>query len=706
MTWLTPALGLWAAAIAVPTLLILYFLKLRRRDLEISTTLLWKKAIEDLQANAPFQRLRKNLLLFLQLLALAAALAALAQPQMQASAPPGLRHVIMIDRSASMKAQDAKNARGETVSRLDAAKEQAVELIKSLRDPGLFDKESGDRAMVVVFDKAGEPPRQPFTSDKSLLISAIESITATDSPTSGEEAFALVRAQAPKRTITETDAEGILRTYEQPAGPVGTIHLWSDGRIPDAEKMVPGKEDEFVYHAVGSPDSINVGITSLRAGRAFDDPTKLSIFVGVSSTDPKERTLDVELAIGDDIAGIRSVTLPAATSEVAGVEGTPDAPAAATRRTPGIGGVVFTLERPQGAVFRVRLLKTGPGEDVLPDDDVAWLVAPPAKKMAVAVVGPGSLFITAALEGLPLSKLVSMTAAEYEAAAKAGRVGEFDVVIFNGALPTGPDTPEGASLPPGRFLIFNAVPAPPTGVIDRGVSERSMVVIDWRRDHPALRGLALDNLVIGKHHEVETVKGTPVEVLAISDTGPAILEVASGKTRAILVPFDPADSNWPFDVSFVVFLASAVGHLGDDDAGLGQLVQPGDVLSDRIPIGATDVRLRGPGVDEPLSPGADGRIVFGPVRTTGVYNVSWAGPAGPRDAELGGRILRPFAANLLSTHESDLGTMQTIALGSTVARAEIGTATTITRRLWPWLILAGLAVIMFEWWIYNRKVQL
>src|SRR6185436_2238850 len=138
MTWITPLLAGIAAAIAIPSLIILYFLKLRRRDVEISTTLLWKKAIEDLQANAPFQRLRRNILLLLQLLALGAALVAVGQPQIKGDSPVGAKHVILIDRSASMSALDAKNEGGETVSRLDAAKEKALKFIQTLREPGIF----------------------------------------------------------------------------------------------------------------------------------------------------------------------------------------------------------------------------------------------------------------------------------------------------------------------------------------------------------------------------------------------------------------------------------------------------------------------------------------------------------------------------------------------------------------------------------------
>ncbi|RJP36830.1 MAG: hypothetical protein C4547_06595, partial [Phycisphaerales bacterium] len=67
MTFLSPWVIAIAAAATVPPLVALYFLKLKRTVRLVPSTLLWQKAIEDLQVNAPFQRLRKSLLLLLQL---------------------------------------------------------------------------------------------------------------------------------------------------------------------------------------------------------------------------------------------------------------------------------------------------------------------------------------------------------------------------------------------------------------------------------------------------------------------------------------------------------------------------------------------------------------------------------------------------------------------------------------------------------------
>ncbi len=91
MEWLTPLTAIYAAAVSVPLLLLLYFLKLKRREQIVSSTLLWKRAVQDLQVNAPFQRIRHNILLLLQLLMLLAILLAVAGPILSLLAGPGRR---------------------------------------------------------------------------------------------------------------------------------------------------------------------------------------------------------------------------------------------------------------------------------------------------------------------------------------------------------------------------------------------------------------------------------------------------------------------------------------------------------------------------------------------------------------------------------------------------------------------------------------
>ncbi len=105
MIWVTPSVGLLVAAITFPLLLLLYFLRLRRQPVRIASTMLWHKAVEDLHANSPFQRLRPSVLLLLQLFALLLVILAIMQPQIEGNVPREGRHVILIDRSGSMAAE-------------------------------------------------------------------------------------------------------------------------------------------------------------------------------------------------------------------------------------------------------------------------------------------------------------------------------------------------------------------------------------------------------------------------------------------------------------------------------------------------------------------------------------------------------------------------------------------------------------------------
>ena len=81
MSFLLPA-GIALAVLAIPILL-LYMLKLRRKQVQVSSTLLWERLLRDQQANTPWQKIKRNLLLFLQLLILAALTLAFMRPAIQ-----------------------------------------------------------------------------------------------------------------------------------------------------------------------------------------------------------------------------------------------------------------------------------------------------------------------------------------------------------------------------------------------------------------------------------------------------------------------------------------------------------------------------------------------------------------------------------------------------------------------------------------------
>jgi hypothetical protein len=694
MSFLTPMLALIAGAVAVPALLILYFLKLKRRDAEVSSTLLWKKAIQDLQANSPFQRLRNNILLLLQLLALLAALLALAQPELRGTLGAGGKHVLVIDRSASMKATDG-DATGEDTSRtrLDEAKRQALKFVEQMREPGLL-SDSGDEAMVVAFDTVADRV-QNFTGNKAELRRAIEGIRATDAPTRFGPAYDTARAFA--RPVVVED-RGIVN-----AGSAATVHLFSDGRLPDLADIAPNAEDRLVYYPVGDTKAANVGIVGLRAERALDDPARLSIFVSLQSTSASAQTVEVTLnADGRPVpGGVRDLTVPA--QRVEGETG--------GQVLPGVSGVVFAVERAEGGVFTVQVRTRAPLRDVLATDDVGYLVVPPAKRLAVALVTDGNLFLRQALEVQNLAKLDVFTPAAAAELFSDGRPTKaYDAYVLDGWLPAVPLAGGGSApgLPAARVLAFNVVPPPPLGLIDQGAGEAT-VLLRWERDHPALRGLALDTLTVNPSRKLRVPERAGARVLAEGVSGPLMIESVDAGLRALVVTFDLLNAgNWPLDVSFVVFMAQALRSVASEGGDSGaQLVRPGGTIEQQLPAGASDTRITLPdGARTALLLSPEGRAVYGPATSAGIYTMSWAGAQGSSDVVVEGRVRRAIAANLLDPQESALATAPPEALASRLLNVTAGEQQMGARRLWPWALVAVLVLLLVEWWVYNRKVTL
>ena len=104
-----------AAGLTIPPLVALYFLKLKRQVRIVPSTLLWKRAVEDLHVNAPFQRLRSSLLLVLQLLVLILGAIALGKPMLEMAETHRETIVLLIDQSASMAVSEADGRTGRFV---------------------------------------------------------------------------------------------------------------------------------------------------------------------------------------------------------------------------------------------------------------------------------------------------------------------------------------------------------------------------------------------------------------------------------------------------------------------------------------------------------------------------------------------------------------------------------------------------------------
>ncbi len=672
MEWLTPMMAVYAAAVSVPLLLLLYFLKLKRREQIVSSTLLWKRAVQDMQVNAPFQRLRRNILLLLQLLMLLIMLFALAGPILSLTRGPGRRYALLIDRSASMNSADIEP------SRLEEAKKQAKVFVESMRSKAFFSlSDKSDQTMVIAFDSHAKVMCN-FTSDKRQLILAIESITAGDGDSSLGEAVVVARAFAQSPGV-----EGNIRSAEEPA----RLVLFSDGRIHDLDQVVVGP-DELIFHSVGK-SAENVAITAMQARRTYENPDEINVFVSLANYAGTKVTCDVQLSINNDVRAVRSVTIPARKTD--------STPANETKnsklKTQNYGKMAlsFSLSHAEAGVLEVTLLQSSregrPLADSLSSDDTAWAILSPPKKLSVLLVTAGNIVLESALRACPLARLDVNSPAEFDAMDHSALSIEqpYDVIVLDKHLP--------AKLSRCRYLVFGR---PPSG-IDVSVPQQleNQVVVDWRPKHPVLQYVNMMNLFAAKCYKM--VLPRDAEVLAEFNESPALALVRRNGSVFLLAGFDILQTNWPFEPSFILFCYNAASFLGMQVGGSQQTnLQVGQPIIVEGLEPESVARIDGPGFSSvEIKSNSAGSIRFPGTDRVGVYSISCPG-----------QPVRFFAVNLLDPRESDIEPIAEIVLSGQSVEAAERPVTRANLPLWPYLVVLALILACLEWLIYNLKVRI
>ncbi|MCZ6603402.1 MAG: VWA domain-containing protein [Planctomycetota bacterium] len=624
MNFVNPMALFWLGLI--PLIVLLYFLKLKRREIPISSTYLWKKSVMDLHVNAPFQRLRKNILLLLQILILAAAIFALAQPFLDVRGFERQSMIVLLDRSASM------NARVGNRTRLDEAKKAAESLVA--------DMSAGDQMAIIAFSTAADVV-SPFSRSKSALRQAIRKITPGEGRTDIDAALEV--------------ASNLARLRQNPE-----VALISDGRFPAGSEIGLQRVNKFTYLSVGE-SAPNLAITALDLRRGLEMGGDVEAFVRVENFSPSAQTATVILKLNGREFDAREVDIPAGGS--------------ASRLFGGLGDVEGILE---ASIEHS-------AKDALAADDRAIAILVKQERLRVILATKWGYFFEKDLKLDPDVDYGKIGEEEVAAGGPFVLAGSLpaDVVILDGMVPE--------TLSPGGYLIVGQVP-PIEGFAIEGELE-DPVALDWNSSHPAMRFVNLENLWVNKAAKLAFPKAA--RVLVESQEGPLILSYESQGVRLICLAFDVRQTNWPLRVSFPIFLSNALRWLaGRDRSELSRQALTGGVL----PISAgpeVSVTVETPsGRDLRVESSGTTQRFFNRTEEVGLYTIHY-----PEDR------VEQYAVNLLSSAESDLEPAKKITVSDQEVEATIGEIRTNREIWWP-LILTAFLVLLLEWYIYNRRVQI
>nr|MDQ3301445.1 VWA domain-containing protein [Myxococcota bacterium] len=249
--WAWIAFG--AAALAIGA----YVIKMRRRRFEVPFSTLWKRVLEQKDANSLWKQLKRLMSLLLILGILAIVLIAALDPTLGAVDRKARSVVVLFDASASMKAMDGDEAGKQ--SRLDAAKQRTKALIDSMG--------GGDLAMIMKVDGQATPMSR-FTSDGPVLNKVVDGITASDTPAD------LTRALGAAADALRDRPNPLIVVVSDGAFPEAQLGLvsWDAGKpVPATDPSAKATSAEWNAKNLAAIDLSNVDVRYLPVGRRSDN---------------------------------------------------------------------------------------------------------------------------------------------------------------------------------------------------------------------------------------------------------------------------------------------------------------------------------------------------------------------------------------------------------------------------------------------------
>jgi Aerotolerance regulator N-terminal/von Willebrand factor type A domain len=561
LTFLQPG-GFWLLAALAP-LVVLYILKVRRERRVVASTWLWAEAQRDLLARSPFRRLRAQVPLLLQALALAALALALARPTTRHRALLGGHVAIVIDTSASMGAREGPEGR----RRVDIAKQGALDALTALAP--------GADAMVLA---AGREARvaAPLDRDVRRLQDAVEGLEADD--VEGDLGAALALAVDRLRAL----------------GGEGRVVVFTDGNLARPESLQGAALPTEVVLVGGAAENTAVVRVDVRAGA---DPVtrrdEVQAFALLGHYGARPRDVFVTLRLDGTDAPLASRRLLLQPGE----------------RAP----VVLTFEPSPGDRGKGLLLEISP-PDALPTDDVAYARVPEGQRQpALLVSRKPSPWLERALASDPLVELWKGSPDE---AAKA-RLGEGALYVYDGLCPEAP--------PAGDFVIVAPPPGTCLGV-GVGTPRDAPALTSWAEGDARFRFLTLDGVGVA-HATPLAAEGSAALVRSsegalVADASPP---GRSGTLIGFDVGDSnwPLRASFVLFVRNVVELARTHRDHGAGSGRAGEAlriaVPPGveRVKVDGPPAGARPTSRE--------AAARAGLAVVSDVRRAGLYHVSWQG---------------------------------------------------------------------------------